>query len=442
MNKKKAEKKPKTFNEEYYEEDEERRNTRNLNRKTRMSDSLSESSSEESSDIKHKKHKKNHKNNKKNKRNKENKNKKYEKNNKNNQEDKKNHKKSDSNSNSKTKSYNYKKFKPDLKEKQYFQDSVQDIYSSFYLDNTFCVFKSINNILNLVYSNIEGSIIFYNIISNQRINEIKRAHNDIISNIRYYYDKNKKRDLILSISANDNNLKLWNVRNMECLSNIRSINKGGYLYSACLLNICSKQYIISTNCSYYSVSEGLKVLDLYGNKIKEFDDSYDYVFFVDTYHDKKTQNHYIICGNNKHVKSYDFNENEIYNKYADICRFDHSSILVNEKEDITELIESSTDGKVRIWDFHSGQFIKKIKASNTCLYGICLWSDDYLFAGCKDENIKLIDLKEGKLLKDRDLVGHDSSVLTIKKITHPKLGECLISQGIYEKEIRFWKNKK
>lgn len=76
------------------------------------------------------------------------------------------------------------------------------------------------------------------------------------------------------------------------------------------------------------------------------------------------------------------------------------------------------------------------------MYGICLWTEDYLFVGCKDENIKLIDLKEGILLKDRHLVGHDSSVLTLKIIKHPVLGECLISLGIYEKEIRLWKNRK
>jgi len=421
LNKKNAEKpKPRAINDEYYEE----KKVRNLNKKRRYSDSLSGSNDDESSEIKEhkkKKHKKKH----------------YEK------YKKEKYKESDSKNKDKDKAKNdnYKRYKPHLKEKDYFQEFTKDIYSSYYLDNTFCVFTSIYGILYLVYSNKSSSIIFYNLITNQRTNEIKNAHNDTISNIRNYTDKHNRRDLLLSVSANDNNAKLWNLYNWQCISNIKNINKMGYLYSACLMNICNKHYIISTNCSYYSLSEPLKVFDIYGNKIKEFDDSNDYTFVVDTYYDRKSQNHYIITGNNKNVKSFDFNENEIYNKYTDICRFDHSSVLINEKEDITELIESSTDGKVRLWDFHTGEFIKKIVCSNTCLYGICLWSEDFLFAGCKDENIKLIDLKEGKLLRDRDLVGHDSSVLTMQKIKHPKLGECLISQGIYEKEIRLWREK-
>jgi WD40 repeat protein len=92
---------------------------------------------------------------------------------------------------------------------------------------------------------------------------------------------------------------------------------------------------------------------------------------------------YILAGNNSFIKSYDFNENKIYHKYVDKTEGDdgdnedHDSIIILNEE-IIKIIESSEDGNIRIWDFHSGILLKKISISQHKLYGICLWSNDYL----------------------------------------------------------------
>ena len=126
-------------------------------------------------------------------------------------------------------------FKSNPKDITIFRDLTKDSYS-FFIENTFIVFKSINDILYLIYTNENKSLISFNIIENNLINEIKNAHNEYITNIRYYYNKTNKRDLILSISCNDNNIKIWNINNLECLLNLTNIYKTGYLYSACFLN--------------------------------------------------------------------------------------------------------------------------------------------------------------------------------------------------------------
>ena len=36
------------------------------------------------------------------------------------------------------------------------------------------------------------------------------------------------------------------------------------------------------------------------------------------------------------------------------------------------------------------------------------------------------------------LKGHSDEVLTIKKISHPKYGDCLISQGLGNEKIKMW----
>ena len=107
---------------------------------------------------------------------------------------------------------------------------TKDSYSDYTLDNTFVVFTSIDNIIYLIYANKNRSIISYNIIENKKVNEIKKAHNRDITNFRHFLDKKNKRDLIISLSISDNNLKLWNINNYECLINLEKINKTGKLF--------------------------------------------------------------------------------------------------------------------------------------------------------------------------------------------------------------------
>ena len=114
--------------------------------------------------------------------------------------------------------------------------------------------------------------------------------------------------------------------------------------------------------------------------------------------------------------------------------------MVNKKEEIIKLIESSIDGNIRIWNFHSGELIKKIEAISIHLYGICLWNNNYLFVGCQDNSIKLIELNTGKTVKI--LIGHNTSINTIKKIHDPIYGEFLLSQALFKDGIKLWKIKK
>ena len=316
-------------------------------------------------------------------------------------------------------------------------DLVKDSYGIYY-NNTFTVFQSINNLLILVYS-IQKSIFTFNIIDKKKINEIRNAHNELISNFRYYFDKINKRDLIISISPLDNNLKLWNINSCKCLINLQNINKNGVLLSACFLNYNNANYIISSNSNNKNGKscEALKVYDFNGNKIKELNDSKCYTYFVDTYYDKSSLITYILTGNQGAIRSYNYNNNKIYHKYYDNNNKNHYNIIIyHSKDNKTELIESSSDGIIRIWNFHSGVLLNNIKLNNTSLLSICLWKEDYLFVGCANNNIKIIELNNK--LNIKDLVDiHD--VITIKTINHYKFGECIIFQRNFNIGIQLWK---
>jgi len=318
-------------------------------------------------------------------------------------------------------------------------DLVKDSYGA-YINNTFIVFQSINNLLILVYSN-QKSIFTFNIIDKKKINEIRNAHDDFISNFRYFFDKNNKRDLIISISPSNNNLKLWNINNCQCLIEFNNINRNGILLSACFLHYNNNNYIISSNSNNKNgiSCDPLRVFDFNGILIKVINDSNCYTYFIDIYYDEFSLITYIITGNKGAIRSYNYNSNKIYHKYYDNNNKNHYNIIIHHsKNNIIELIESSSDGNIRIWDFHSGVLLNNIKVNNTNLLGICLWDADHLLVGCSNNNVKMIELNNK--LKINDLV-NIKDIITIKTIKHYKYGKCVISQGNYNSGIQLWKMK-
>ena len=109
----------------------------------------------------------------------------------------------------------------------------------------------------------------------------------------------------MSISGEDNNIRIWNINNWECILNLTNINKGGYLFSACLLNYNKNIYIITSNFNKYN-SESIKIFGLNGLKINEINNLNIITFFIDTYYDNILSKYYIITGNFNFSKSYDY----------------------------------------------------------------------------------------------------------------------------------------
>ena len=328
------------------------------------------------------------------------------------------------------------------------EENLTKSLANYRADNTFVIFNSVNNILFLVYTckikEKNNSIVSYNLIDYKKINEIKNAHNEEITNYRHYLDKINKRDLIISISAKDNNIRLWNIHNVEFLLSIRNINRIGFLKSACFLNHNNQLYIISSNYNHSENADPIKVYDLAGNKVKEINYENNHTFFIDTYYDQKLSINYIITGNYGYVKSYDYNNSRKYHKYKEnkhIDNYEHHSAIIIQSEDIIKLIDTSQNSEIRIWDFHEKELLSKIQISDKDyynLYGISLLNNQYLFAGCGN-TIKLVDLDNEEVIST--LTDSNYNVITIKTITHPKFGECLISQDLYEGQIKLWVNK-
>ena len=326
-------------------------------------------------------------------------------------------------------------------------DIINDSYSNdTAVDNMFIVFKAINDILYIIYAKDNPSIIIYNLIDNKKINEIKNAHSFYINNFKHYLDKINKRDLVLSISSFDNNIKLWNINTIDCLLNIKNAYNKGEMYSACFLFTNKQLYIVSCNDYYPNKPGPIKIFNLEGKKTKEINNSKERTFFIDIYYDNKFDNIYILVGNKNYVKSYDYLNNKLYQKYCDESFSFHNCIIVYKGDDdkIIKLIESSNDGNIRIWNFRSGELLKKYEIFSNrefCLYGMCLLRNEYLFVGCNDKTVKLLEINNGKITKT--LHGHYDIPSTVKIINHPYYGESLITKGGEYDMIKLWiiKNK-
>jgi WD40 repeat protein len=311
--------------------------------------------------------------------------------------------------------------------------------TKYYGDNNFTVFESINKEIILVYSICHCSILFYDIEHDILLNNIKEAHKAQITNFRYVRDKNNNRDLLLSVSDTIKNIKIWDIKNYNCILNIEKTYYDGFLFSACFLidEINKKGYIISVNYN----SEPLKIFNLEGKNIRKINNCEDQSYMVDSYYNSYQRKYYIIVGNENFIISYNFEKGDEYKKYYDNTanKCLHMFFIINCKEKDVYLIEADFQGYVRIWNFDTGVLLKKFLIGQKLkLRGICLWDDNYLYVGASDKTVKLIDLKNGEIL---DTLKCGESVCTIKKINSPKYGECLLLLGKSNNgQIKLWKN--
>ena len=309
-------------------------------------------------------------------------------------------------------------------------------------DNSCITFKSIDNILFLIYSNENYSIFCYNLINFQLVNEIKKAHSSFIVNFRHFYDKNNSRDLIISVSSGDNNIKLWQFCKWECLCDYRDINSRDYLFSACFLNHKNQLYVLSSNYTNNFIPEPIKVFDLKGKKISEIKNSRKAVFLIDTFYDEELLTDYIVTANDDVVISYNFNKNDIYFKYdykKSYPKIIHFSLIVKKINNSVKIIESGWDGYIRIWEFHTGKLLNEIKLNDSYLNGVNLLDNKYILIGCRKALITFIDLDSLEIIKE--LAGHKDNVIDIKIVNHIKYGKCILSKG-YGGEIIFWTSNK
>ena len=344
-------------------------------------------------------------------------------------------------------SFNFKKQKTDNSHKSncdLLNDSninniIFDSYCPTDIDYSFAVFISFkNNNAYIVYADMHKYIYCHNLMKNQKEKAIKNAHVEPISSIRYYC--NNKKEYIMSISYKNRQIKIWNFNNWQEIVNIKEIYPEGFLYSACFIKDNHKIYFLTSNWVDTNSADLIRIYDLQGKRVNVINESNENVLLMDIYFDKEKNTNYIIISNRGYIKSYNYNKNKLYSKYQDIGNNSKiNSFIIYKENNILKIIESSDNGTIRLWDFHSGILNYKFSLENIWFGGICLYNNDHILVGCGDKTIKLISLKIGAVVKT--LTGHEGKVCCIKKLNIDKLGKCFFSLG-KDNKIRTWKNIK
>ena len=302
------------------------------------------------------------------------------------------------------------------------------------LDNTFITFISYNNILTLIYSTKNNSIISYNLNELQIITEIKNAHKGFfINNFRHFFDKYKKLDLILSISAKNCAINIWNNLNWELIFSFENIYSLGRINSACLIQTELNNLFIITSNNFFNSPESIKIYDLNKKLIKEISNSQENVYYIDTYISDDNLKIFIIACCYDFVISYNYEENTLYKKYNSPSSQIHYSFKIIKNNDIVKLIESSMDGYIRIWDFNTSELLDKINLSKNCLYGIYLISDNKILVSCADKCVKLINIETKNI---KNIYGFNNWICCSNFILHKKYGKCIITQGVKNEQVK------
>lgn len=322
--------------------------------------------------------------------------------------------------------------KKNLKEIKFIKDLVEDSYSPRRVGNSFISFKLVTNNYCIVYTDENKSIICYDIVNNSKIIEIKNAHETNIIVFRHYYDPNNKRDLILSISSEDKNLKIWDInQGWKCILDLKK-EGNGKLISACLLFQNKQIYILIGMSIHDKQGSPVEVYDINGKLIKKINDLLDNINYIDIYYDNAKKKNFIITAGFANIKIFDYKKNLIYNRISSYAY----NVIINNKNGELTIILCDSYGFVTIYDFHTGKMLNKIKVSKNGINSIFLWDEDNLVIGCEDKKIKILDLKTKKIIKT--LIGHNNIVSSFQKITLPEYGECLISQAFEKDKIKLW----
>ena len=302
------------------------------------------------------------------------------------------------------------------------------------IDKVFCVFNSFQKMNLLCWGNT-NHLEFFDIDSNKIIKDISNAHTSTIFCCRHFPDNRNKIDYIITTSL-DYSIKLWNVNNFLCQTWIKSVYMTKNIFSACLLlNEYSSHSYIVTSC----VNDFMKLYDLSGKYKFSFGCKDINTFFVNSYFDIKNKKYYVINGNGIDVRSYNAKDGQLYNRYQGLPRSFHTGAVIYETKTEIILVEIDGNGYIRMWNFHTAELIKAIFTSSFLnLRGICLWNYKYLIVGANDHQIKIVDIKQGKISKS--FKEHTATICTLEKINSKLYGECLLSQGM-DGTIKLWSTK-
>ena len=265
-----------------------------------------------------------------------------------------------------------------------------------------------------------------------------KAHNNGTPTVRYFLDKKKNKEYLISADFLKNVI-IWDINNnYNILLAINSkVYKGSILSAILFFNVKIKDneyndYIITSSdnesddfSKVYNLSNGSFI-----RNISDTNNNLSYYLLPWEYENK----YYIIelCLNKISINN--LLEDE---KYAELKSNPESSHFGGFIYDNTFLCCSSENGQIRIWDLIQKKLVKKIEMKGSFYFEIIPWNEQYIIAAnYKNNSFDIFDIEKGELIKQISST-HSPGVRAIKKIFLPNYGECLITSG-HDSVIKLW----
>ena len=291
-------------------------------------------------------------------------------------------------------------------------------------NNSFCIFKSILNDYLVVYGNNSKnySIEFYDITSKKLNGDltINNAHKDKIVNIKHYYYQLKNQDLILS-SSQDGTIKLWQLYSLKNLLILYHPTQTKDDFRLC----CEMTFFNRIINDFYIITRRYNEIKIWNNKgenINTYKGCSGTIYLNKYYYNFKN---YLLYGGTSEskIELRDIENGEIIHKYDDNCsHWVEIYEIDNEKRVIAANYNNCI---IKIFDFDTENLIKSLTIEKEGhIFSFCLWNEKYILVGCL-YSIKLLNIDEGKLIKEFNGIFTGWGVLSIFKFNHQILGDCI-----------------
>ena len=334
---------------------------------------------------------------------------------------------------------------------EYEEDIVDDAQINFALIDSFEAFMSIKDGKPyIIYQNKDNKILEVLKVLKNKYKQIAaiQGHNANITCIKYFLNKSKNIEYLISCDYNGFILITNITQNFKMESSIKTKYKNGEITSCLMIfEIYDKKFDIQNGLIFISNKNSMEnqitptkeyillkngTLEFYHNFDENSPNNTSYLLYWDQ---KKNKQNYIITIGIKKIYVRNISSNDLYAAFGNSFEiWSHCGYVFYDKDKEKErdlLFVTTIRSLIFLFDLNSKNFIKAIKTSglNERLYSILQWNSNYILAcNATGPDIKVIDIKEEKCVGN-NYIGHEDDFRCMRKIKHPKFGFCIITGG-------------
>jgi hypothetical protein len=320
-------------------------------------------------------------------------------------------------------------------------DKLQKIYA---IDSLFCAFTTYEGLSYVAWANSNPNLFnnftveIFDIMNNRIIKSLDEFNTFYIYTVRHFFDKNLKKDYILTTSVSKT-CKVYDCNNFSNILVLKECQNSSFLYSA--LIIFDDLSPISPFVITSAPNENLNIWDFDTKLIRSINTKEDHTYYLDVFYDNRNykKDIFIINVNGKNVKLYNYRTGVLFKTFFS-GKFDngilwHMSASVKYINNIPCLFESNGGGNFNIWDIDNGNSLFNLRIKKSCLRGVCIWNDEHVLVAGSDKCLYVIDYLNKKIIGK--LTGHKNVVCTVQKIIHPIYGESILT-GALDGKIKLY----